>query len=136
MKKRLAIAVAALAVAVAPYGASALQVSAAASGNNTVTTEPVETAAQAGYRKHVENFTNSIEQAEDGTTVEFKKEDNVKTLSADMLKTIAAKKTVSVHMEYTYNGVDYSITIPAGGFQFEEGVWWYGPLWLAAHYAD
>lgn len=141
MKKRLAIAAVALAVIAAPYGAGALQVSAAASGNNTVSadttnTTEVETPEQAGYRMLEEGFTAMVAFAPEGSTVEIKKEDNIQTLSAAMLFQLASRGTVSLHMEYTYMGVDYSITIPAGGVQFEPGVYWYGPLWLAAHYAN
>lgn len=148
MKRRLAIAAAALALVVAPCGANALQIDAAASNNNTVATgnntvteptrpaEPVESPAQAAYKKLESNFALGIAMAEPGSTVMIGKEAGITTLSANMVKALLKNPTVSLHMEYTYNDTDYSITIPAGEFELEEGIWWYGPLWLNANYAD
>lgn len=171
MKRRLAIAVAALALVAAPYGAGALQISAAASNNNTVATgnttvekkddttvgkkddivasgnntvekkddtaaKPEENLAQKAYKKLESNFALGIATAKPGSTVAIGKEAGINTLSANMVKALIENPTISLHMEYTYGGADYSITIPAGEFELEEGIWWYGPLWLNAYYAD
>lgn len=101
---------------------------------NDNTDEPVEAPEQAGYKKLTEVFTQAISNAADGTTVTFQKEDGISTLSAAMMKTLADKQTVSLHLEYTYDDIDYAVTIPAGSAALEEGIWWYGPLWLNAHY--
>lgn len=164
MKRRLAIAAAALALVAAPYGAGALQISAAASNNNTVATgnttvekkddivasgnntvekkddtvapKPTENLAQKAYKKLESNFALGIATAKPGSTVAIGKEAGINTLSANMVKALIENPTISLHMEYTYGGADYSITIPAGEFELEEGIWWYGPLWLNAYYAD
>lgn len=40
---------------------------------------------------------------------------------------------LTLEMEYTYEGIDYKVCIPAGAFM-DDSIPWYGPLYLAQHY--
>lgn len=76
---------------------------------------------------------NRVAAAESGSVVKITKEDNVNTLSnADMKELL--KKGVALEMEYTYEGVDYKIYIPAGA-AMDNDIPWYGPLYLAQYYS-
>ncbi len=59
----------------------------------------------------------------------------VTTLSNSVMKELLAKKNVTLVMEYTYEGKDYVVTIPAGA-AVDNDIPWYGPLYLAGKYGN
>lgn len=73
-----------------------------------------------------------ITSAADGATVKIK---GVTTLSNSVMKKLLKRSDVTLVMEYTYKGVDYVITIPAGA-AVDNDIPWYGPLYLAEHYGN
>lgn len=112
------------ALVVAPIG-HLTGVIASASSNNSV--------ASANSTKAYEaQFINEVTYAESGSTVRMK---DVQTLSSDFMKTLS-EKNVTVVLEYTYKGVDYVVTIPAGGVIITPDVPYYGPLYLAQLYGN
>jgi len=57
---------------------------------------------------------------------------DVTTLSSSEVKQLL-ENGLTLEMEYTYEGVDYKVRIPAGA-SMDESIPWYGPLYLAQHY--
>ena len=76
-----------------------------------------------------------IEGAEDGAVVKITRDMNLNALPNSIMHTVYEKKTVSLVMEYTYEDVEYTITIPAGQ-AVDADIAWYGPLYLSAHYGS
>lgn len=75
-----------------------------------------------------------VAAAESGSVVKITKEDHVNALSNADMKELLKKGDVSLEMEYTYEGVDYRIYIPAGS-AMDNDIPWYGPLYLAQYYS-
>jgi hypothetical protein len=76
-----------------------------------------------------------LQNAADGSVLTITKEDGINTLSNSFMRELLAKKTVSLSMTYVYNGVEYSILIPAGA-DIDLDIEWYGPLYLAQHFGN
>ncbi|MCM1326859.1 MAG: LysM peptidoglycan-binding domain-containing protein [Bacteroidales bacterium] len=76
---------------------------------------------------------NQIAAAKPGEVIQITKEQNITTLSNADMKELLARGDVALEMEYTYEGVDYKIRIPAGA-AMDNDIPWYGPLYLAQHY--
>lgn len=76
---------------------------------------------------------SEIENAQDGATVTITKDKNINALPNDFMQALYNKKTVTLVMEYTYEGKDYTVTIPAGKAENSD-IAWYGPLYLQMHY--
>lgn len=72
--------------------------------------------------------------AQSGSVVKITKEDNINTLSNADMKELLKRGDVALEMEYTYEGVDYRIYIPAGA-AMDNDIPWYGPLYLAQYYS-
>lgn len=68
-----------------------------------------------------------------GTTVKVTREQNVNTLSNSVMQMLVKRGDVTLEMEYTYEGTDYHVIIPAGAAVDNE-IPWYGPLYLAQYY--
>lgn len=129
MKKKLLTALLlAGALAVTPMGGSLLSAAATASSNNTVSggdAEEVSSNAQ-------EDLAELIVNAHGGDTIRIK---GMTALSNGVMKELLKKGDVTLVMEYTYEGVDYVITIPAGAAENND-IAWYGPLYLAGRYGN
>ncbi len=97
---------------------------ASATSNNSVSRTHTE--------RYVSRLINQVTSAPSGSTVRMK---DVDTLSRDFIKELSRKGDVTVVLEYTHGGVDYVVTIPAGGV-IDTGVEWYGPLYLASLYGN
>ena len=67
-----------------------------------------------------------------GATVKTK---DITTLSNSTMKALLKRGDVTLVMEYTYKGVDYVVTIPAGK-AVDNDIPWYGPLYLAGMYGN
>lgn len=82
-----------------------------------------------------DNLENLISAAAPGTIIKITKDQNINSLSNSVMKQLAKRGDVALEMEYTYEGVDYHIVIPAGLAESND-IPWYGPLYLAAHYSS
>lgn len=85
--------------------------------------------SETGYTEDLEN---RIASAAQGATVKFT---GINTLPNSVMKELLARKDVTLVMEYTYDGRDYTVTIPAGR-AVDNDIPWYGPLYLSAHYGN
>ena len=133
-----AIALAAVAV---PFGASSLSTVAVASENNTVSAATGNntvsgTTAVSGtvaFENYVGNVGSEITDAKDGETVKITRDKNINALPNSLMKDLYEKKTVSLELEYTFEGKEYTVTIPAGAAENND-IPWYGPLYLQMRY--
>ena len=140
MKKKVIMAAAiAFAVFAIPYGSNALSTVAVASenntvasGNNTVAVESTES-TESPFTAYCSEVVDEIETAQDNATVTITKDKEIKSLPNDFMKALYEKKTVTLVMEYTYEGKDYTVTIPAGKAENND-IPWYGPLYLQMRY--
>ncbi|MCM1046280.1 MAG: LysM peptidoglycan-binding domain-containing protein [Candidatus Gastranaerophilales bacterium] len=83
----------------------------------------------------MEVYEEAITLAAPGAVITIPKSDGVNTLSNSVMRMLYERKDITLVMEYTYEGVDYRIVIPAGGAVYSD-IPWYGPLYLAAHYGN
>ena len=49
------------------------------------------------------------------------------------MKALYKKQTVTLELEYTFEGKEYTVTIPAGKAE-DNDIEWYGPLYLQMRY--
>lgn len=80
------------------------------------------------------NVESQITAADPGTIVKITKDQNINTLSNSVMQQLAKRGDVALEMEYTYDGVDNHIVIPAG-LAVDDDIPWYGPLYLSAYYS-
>lgn len=83
-------------------------------------------------KEWINELVSEVSNAKPGAIVRWK---DVTTLPNDVMKALLAKKTVTLVMEYTYEGRNYVITIPAGA-AVDNDIPWYGPMYLAARYGN
>jgi len=132
MKKKLLVAMLALgALAVLPFGGNFSGVVTASSNDSVVAAEEEEI----GNVEFIQETEDMIDYAEAGSVVTFTKSMGISALPSSVMHRLAERGDITLVMEYTYGGVDYTITIPAGQ-AVESDIDWYGPLWLAAHYGN
>lgn len=77
---------------------------------------------------------SQIAAAAPNSTVKVTREQNINTLSHDIMQLLVKRGDVTLDMEYTYQDKDYHIIIPAGKAVDNE-IAWYGPLYLSAHFS-
>lgn len=87
---------------------------------------------ESGFADSVEQ---QIESAQSGATVTITRDQNINALSNGMMKALLERGDVTLVLEYTYEGANYTVTIPAGK-AVDNDIPWYGPLYLAAHYGN
>lgn len=80
------------------------------------------------------SLSSQVAAAAPGSTVKVTKDQNINTLSNDIMQMLVKRGDVALEMEYAYQGTDYHIFIPAGK-AMENDIPWYGPLYLAAHFS-
>lgn len=78
---------------------------------------------------------SQIAAAAPGTVISITKDQNINALSNSVMKQLAKRGDVALVMEYTYDGADYHIVIPAGLAE-DNDIPWYGPLYLSAYYSS
>lgn len=107
-------------------------------GNNTPTGGESGSSAPSGGQSGDNNWLTDTESqitaAEPGTIVKITKDQNINTLSNSVMQQLVKRGDVALEMEYTYDGVDYHIIIPAG-LAVDNDISWYGPLYLSAYYS-
>lgn len=101
-----------------------------ANGSTNVEAEGPSISAFESYR---ENLCREIADAKDGTTFTITRDKNINALPNDIMKALYMKKTVALKLEYTFEGKDYTVTIPAGKAENND-IQWYGPLYLQMRY--
>ena len=85
------------------------------------------------FGRYRENLANEIANAKDGTTVKITRDQDINALPNDIMKALYKKQTVALELEYTFQGKDYTVTIPAGKAENND-IEWYGPLYLQMRY--
>ncbi len=98
------------------------------------TTSRSDNSAQRAENSSQGKLESGIAAAASGTTVKVTRDENINTLSNSVMQQLVKRGDVALEMEYTYEGVDYHVIIPAGEAVDNE-IAWYGPLYLAAHYS-
>lgn len=81
------------------------------------------------YGNSMRSMEQTIAAAEKGSTVKIVTTESV-TLTSSVMRALINNPTVSMYLEYTYNGQNYKVLIPAGKAKVVEGIEYYGPLYL------
>ena len=76
---------------------------------------------------------NEIANAKDSATVKISRDKNINALPNDIMQALYKKQTVALELEYTFEGNEYTVTIPAGKAE-DNAIEWYGPLYLQMRY--
>ena len=100
-----------------------------AEANNTATAEGTDNA----FGRYRDNVASEIANAKDGATVKISRDKNINALPNDIMQALYKKQTVALELEYTFEGNEYTVTIPAGKAE-DNAIEWYGPLYLQMHY--
>lgn len=85
------------------------------------------------FTKYRDNVVSEIANAQDGATVKITRDKNINALPNDIMKALYKKQTVALELEYTFEGKEYTVTIPAGKAE-DNAIEWYGPLYLQMRY--
>lgn len=96
-------------------------------------TKPTEGENPDAASAWLESLGNRILAAASDSTVRVTKDEEINTLSNEIMQMLVKRGDVALEMEYTYQGMDYHILIPAGR-AVDNDIPWYGPLYLAAHF--
>lgn len=100
-----------------------------AEANNTATAEGTDNA----FGRYRDNVASEIANAKDGATVKISRDKNINALPNDIMQALYKKQTVALELEYTFEGNEYKVTIPAGKAE-DNAIEWYGPLYLQMRY--
>lgn len=87
-----------------------------------------------GSTNYITSLESQIASAASGSTVKVAKDQNLCALPNSTMQLLVKRGDVALEMEYTYEGVDYRIFIPAGKAVDDETAW-YGPLYLSAYFS-
>ena len=85
------------------------------------------------FERYRGNIANEIANAKDGATIKITRDKNINALPNDIMKALYKKQTVALELEYTFEGKEYTVTIPAGKAE-DNAIEWYGPLYLQMRY--
>lgn len=100
-----------------------------AEANNTAIAEGTDNA----FGRYRDNVASEIANAKDGATVKISRDKNINALPNDIMQALYKKQTVALELEYTFEGNEYTVTIPAGKAE-DNAIEWYGPLYLQMRY--
>lgn len=100
-----------------------------AEANNTATAGGTDNA----FGRYRDNVASEIANAKDGATVKISRDKNINALPNDIMQALYKKQTVALELEYTFEGNEYTVTIPAGKAE-DNAIEWYGPLYLQMRY--
>lgn len=103
-----------------------------AEAENTAAATTTEGAGNA-FERYRDNIAREITDAKDGTTIKIRRDENINALPNDIMKALYKKQTVTLELEYTFEGKEYTVTIPAGKAE-DNDIEWYGPLYLQMRY--
>lgn len=85
------------------------------------------------FERYRDNIASEITNAKDGATVKISRDKNINALPNDIMQALYKKQTVALELEYTFEGNEYTVTIPAGKAE-DNAIEWYGPLYLQMRY--
>ena len=85
------------------------------------------------FERYRDSIANEIANAKDGATVKITRDKNINALPNDIMQALYKKQTVALELEYTFEGNEYTVTIPAGKAE-DNAIEWYGPLYLQMRY--
>lgn len=85
------------------------------------------------FGRYRDNVASEIANAKDGATVKISRDKNINALPNDIMQALYKKQTVALELEYTFEGNEYTVTIPAGKAE-DNAIEWYGPLYLQMRY--
>lgn len=107
------------------------------SGQSSSKSVMINTSNAGGVTRNLESsmLINDINKAAPGTVLAIDRKYNRQLLSNAEMKALLNKKTVSLRMQYNYNGVEYDVIIPAGTAK-NDGIPYYGPIYLAVYYPN
>ena len=91
------------------------------------------TGSDDAFARYRSNLVSQIANAKDGETIKITRDKNINALPNDIMKALYKKQTVALELEYTFEGKDYTVTIPAGKAE-DNAIDWYGPLYLQMRY--
>ncbi len=97
----------------------------------TVTATESEKTAETDFLAGIRNRIAVAKEA--GTSARILKSDDINALPLEIIQMLVAED-VTLEMEYTYEGVDYSVNILGAEAAVDENVPIYGPLFLAQFY--
>lgn len=95
--------------------------------------EVKETGSDNAFERYRDNVASEITNAKDGATVKISRDKNINALPNDIMQALYKKQTVALELEYTFEGNEYTVTIPAGKAE-DNAIEWYGPLYLQMRY--
>lgn len=101
----------------------------------TVVPTAAPTATPETTRYYLADLEDLIEEVEAGTTIRVSLKDDINALNRNILRRLN-ERGVSLEMEYTYEGKNYKIFIPAGKAVIDDDVFYCGPLYLAGLYGN
>ena len=99
----------------------------------TATATAEDDGQSSAFTQYRENLANTIANAKDGATIKITRDQNINALPNDIMQALYKKQTVALELEYTFQGNEYTVTIPAGKAEDNE-IAWYGPLYLQMRY--
>ncbi len=85
------------------------------------------------FQRYRDDLANEIANAKDGATIKITRDKNINALPNDVMQALYKKQTVALELEYTFEGNEYTVTIPAGKAE-DNAIEWYGPLYLQMRY--
>lgn len=119
------------------YNASANTLTFTVNHFSTFAIAEVETTGAEGsdnaFERYRDSIANEIANAKDGATVKITRDKNINALPNDIMQALYKKQTVALELEYTFEGNEYTVTIPAGKAE-DNAIEWYGPLYLQMRY--
>ena len=119
------------------YNASANTLTFTVNHFSTFAIAEVETTGAEGtdnaFGRYRDNVASEIANAKDGATVKISRDKNINALPNDIMQALYKKQTVALELEYTFEGNEYTVTIPAGKAE-DNAIEWYGPLYLQMRY--
>ena len=89
--------------------------------------------SRSAFERYRDDLANEIANAKDGATIKITRDKNINALPNDVMKALYKKQTVALELEYTFEGNEYTVTIPAGKAE-DNAIEWYGPLYLQMRY--
>ncbi|MCM1191632.1 MAG: LysM domain-containing protein [Butyrivibrio sp.] len=117
----------------AKYLGTATPAAGASDGSASSANVSSGSSSQSLWTAYEDKVNSQIKTAESGSTIVM--DEGVTTLSNAMMQELLEKGDVSLRLEFTYEGTDYVIIIPAGA-ALDDDIPWYGPLYLAAHFGN
>lgn len=98
-----------------------------------IVTRCASTASAPSNQLYYESFVNKLNSTTEGTLTW----DEGGALPEDVMEALAKNPNLSLEYTFTYEGVEYTVFIPAGAMAalYDPEIPWYGPEWILGHFA-